>query len=349
MLHILLFVKRKAIQKPLPSLDSNSKVLFVRLNRIGDALISTPLLKEFKNFFGCKNYVLASKNNYFVFNDHMLIDEIIILNKKTNSIKNLIKKINSYNFDVVIDLHEDVSTTVSYLISSIQCENKVGFQKSNKKLYNFTIPRIDSNKTHVVERIMEIAKAFGIKYNTSELNIHYEVPPNSLVRANDFLIKHFTTKKYLLGINISAGSDSRFWGINNYKFLISSLNEYDINIIILCHEKDISKALEIASDNYSIYYTPSFDDFNAMIKKLNILFTPDTSIVHIASAFKIPVFGLYVKYNTTDMIWSPYKSQFDCVITTEPTLNNVTFNEVKNKFIPFLEKFYYEYKANSGL
>lgn len=349
MLVLLLLIKRKPIQQPSPSLNSNSKILFIRLNRIGDALISTPLLKEFKNFFGCKNYVLASKNNYFVFNDPELIDEIIILNKKANSIKNLISKLNSYNFDVIIDLHDDVSTTVSYLLAAIQCEHKIGFKKNNNKLYSFTVPRLDSSKTHVIDRIMEFAKAFGINFNHSDINIHYTIPNSSISHTNDFILKHFETKKYLVGINISAGSDARFWGTQNYKNLISSLSNYDLNMVILCHEKDIDKAFEIASDIYPIYYTPSFEDFCAMIKNLNILFTPDTSIVHIASAFKIPVFGLYVKYNTKDKIWSPYKSPFEYVLTTEPTLENISFWEVKNKFIPFLEKFYYEYKTNTRL
>ncbi len=75
-----------------------------------------------------------------------------------------------------------------------------------------------------------------------------------------------------------------------------------------------------------------------MISQLNLLLTPDTMAVHLASAFEIPVFGIYVHYNTDELIWSPYKSDFDCVVTKEPNLKNVTFEEVNKKFNPFLEK-----------
>ena len=87
-------------------------------------------------------------------------------------------------------------------------------------------------------------------------------------------------------------------------------------------------------------YPPSedFSDIAAAILELNMLFAPDTSVIHIASIRKIPVFGVYVKYNTRDMIWSPYNTEFGCVITEDPTLKNVTFEEVKMKFIPFLEQ-----------
>ena len=80
-----------------------------------------------------------------------------------------------------------------------------------------------------------------------------------------------------------------------------------------------------------------------MIKYVDLLITPDTSIVHVASAFKIPVFGLYVKYQTNDHIWSPFNSPFECVITEEATLQNVSLDSVKSKLIPFFENYYNEF------
>ena len=144
--------------------------------------------------------------------------------------------------------------------------------------------------------------------------------------------------KYCLGINISAGSAARFWGISNFKALIALLNEYDLVYLVFSTVEDHDLAKEIVDEKF--IYPPSneFSDIAAAILQLNMLFTPDTSVIHIASIKKIPVFGVYVKYNTHDMIWSPYNTNFDCVITEEPTLKNVTFEEVKKKFIPFLEQ-----------
>ena len=70
-----------------------------------------------------------------------------------------------------------------------------------------------------------------------------------------------------------------------------------------------------------------------------MLFSPDTATIHLASIHKKPVFGIYVQYNTDDMVWSPYRSDFDCVITKEPTLENVKFEDVILKFEPFLQKY----------
>lgn len=112
-----------------------------------------------------------------------------------------------------------------------------------------------------------------------------------------------------------------------------------MNILIFTDTKDYDKAQLLFEKKFIYPATKNFDKFAAGILELDMLFSPDTSAIHIASIKKIPVFGLYVKYKTNDMIWSPYNTDFECVISEETNLNNVTFEEVKKKFIPFLEKY----------
>ena len=76
-----------------------------------------------------------------------------------------------------------------------------------------------------------------------------------------------------------------------------------------------------------------------MISKLNFLFTPDTSTVHLASAFRVPMFGIYVQYNTNDLPWTPYQSKHEIVITREPNFLNLSFEDVIPKLKPFIETY----------
>lgn len=345
LLSILLFVRRAPRQRQLPKFTEESKILFIRLNRIGDALVSTPLLKEIKTKIGCNIYVLASKSNYFIFENRQLSDEIIIYRKNLKGISALIKMINELKFDAIVDLHDDVSSTVSYIMAFSKSIYKFGLKKENSKIYTHTVDKIDSSKFHVVDRMLEFLKLFGLRTDHSKINIVYSYSKEAEGKANFFLEKHIPEKKFLIGINISAGSEARFWGIQNFKNLIADLTDYDLNILLMCAENDLTKAVEISGRKIPIFYRPIFDEFCAMIDQLDLLFTPDTSIVHIASAFDIPVFGLYVKYNTNNKIWSPYKSRFNCIITEEPTLHNVKYEEVKQKFIPFFKDIYHE-RAN---
>jgi len=335
LLRLLIFLYPDKQQAGETSFNRNSTVLFIRLNRIGDALVSTTLLREVKEQTGCKILVLADEKNHFIFEHCPAVDEVIVYKKGSFNINNLISE---KKIDTVVDLHDDVSTTVSLIIMKARVQNKFGLKKYNRKIFTKTIERLNPSDHHIIERMMEFRHLFGIDTNLSKTKVCYECEKSSVEFANDLINQRDLKEKFLLGINIAAGSDARFWGVDNFKKLISDLNNHEINYLVFTTENKLPDAEKIVDKKYIYPATKDFDIFAAGILKVNMLFTPDTSAVHIASINKIPVFGLYVKYKTNDMIWSPYNTDFECIITEEPTLKNVTYKEVQNKFLPFLEK-----------
>lgn len=323
---------------PLPRFDSNSNLLFIRLNRLGDALVTTPLLYEIKKQLKCRVYVLADRKNHFIFKNNPSVDEVIIFEKGLRGYINFHKIIKQKHIDALVDLHDDVSTTVSFLLAMSKAKYKFGLQKSNSSIHTHTVERKDPRKYHVIERILQISILFGLRTELKSVSIKYFPSEEELIVAQDRIKQMNDDNKFLIGVNISAGSKARFWGVNNYLKLSEFLSNYNVRTIYFTSKNEIKFANEITDQNNIYPLTDAFGIFAAGIMQLDFLITPDTSAVHIASINKIPLFGLYVKYNTEDLIWSPYNSDFECVITEEPTLNNVSFDEVKNKLLPFLEK-----------
>ena len=352
LLGFLLFISKLNKNKDVKPSNRSSKILFIRLNRIGDALVTTPLLHLLKKKLNPKIYLLADKKNYFVYSNNPDIDETVIFKKGLKGILEVLRFIKKENFNTVVDLHDDVSTTVSYIIALSNVENKFGLERENKIIFTKTVPRLESKNVHIVTRLLEIAKLFYVRIDNSTNWIGYYPLYQSSKKAEDFLKETFKNKNFLIGINISSGSDARFWGIERFISLIKLLLNYNTpagqlgwNILILSATKDLPYANEIIQGSLdqetgrkaAIFSSENFDEFAAVISNLNILFTPDTAAVHIAAAFHIPVFGIYV-HDTDDMIWSPYGVDFDYVSTKNSNLENMGFEEVKNKFLPFLEK-----------
>jgi len=334
LLNLLLIFKRSSHQNGPVSIDQNSKIFFIRLNRIGDALISTPLLHFIKEKIGCKIYVLADFKNFFVLQQNPEIEEVIIFKKGLGGIREFSRFIKREKIDTVVDLHDDVSTTVSFLIALSNVKYKFGLEKENKKIFTHTIPRPDPLNTHIVYRILQLSKLFDLDPGNAETCIKFFPKADSIQKAEQFISQNFIKGHSLLGINISAGSDARFWGIERYKELINSLFSYNIEILILAAPKDKDKIELIGYPKYFI--SGSFDEFAAVISNLSILFSPDTAAIHVASAFNIPVFGIYV-HDTEDFIWSPVNVGFDYVETPEHNLENLQFESVHKKFISFLK------------
>jgi ADP-heptose:LPS heptosyltransferase len=317
--------------------NKNSKILFIRLNRIGDALVSTPLLHAIKQKIGCRIFVLADSKNKAAFSNNPDIDQLLIFNKSLKGYLDIRKFIKTNNIETIVDLHDDTSTTVSFILAFCNAKNKFGLEKENKKIYTRTVPRIDAAKYHIIERLLEITKLFGFEADKTRAKIIYKPNEESQEKTESYLLKNFPEKKFLIGINISSGSSARFWGIEKFKHLVSFLKKYPVSIVIITSPVDFSLAKEISDDGTLIHST-GFDELAALISKLNLLISPDTAPVHLASAFGVPVFGIYVKFNTPEIIWYPYGSEFEYVVTEEPTLQNISFEKVEQKLKPFLEK-----------
>lgn len=340
LLNIYLFFSKEQQKQSNLKLSAEDKILLIRLNKIGDALVTTPLIKAIKENIGCTIHVLADKKNHFIFENNKNIDKSFIFSKNSADIKSLKHSIQNENYKAVFDLHDDVSATVTLLISYLNIPNKVSFSKKTNKIYTHLIPHIDSSKYHVIERYVEFAKFLTLPVKPSELRIDYQPKQSSIESAVKFYKQNFSEDKFYVGINISAGSEARFWGVNRYQKLISYFSKYNVNLLLFCTPKEKHLADQISQNKIKIFANPVFDVFAAAISKLDFLFTPDTSVVHLASAFNIPMFGIFVKYKTENMVWYPYNTKHELIITEEANFNNLDFEQVTEQLKIFFEQIY---------
>ncbi|GJQ33282.1 MAG: hypothetical protein HBSAPP04_21210 [Ignavibacteriaceae bacterium] len=336
------------------ALKPGDRIACIRLNRIGDALVVTPLLHKLKENTGCSITVIADRHNHFVFRNNPDIDETIIFEKGSKGTKSLIRRLNEGNFKVFLDLHDDVSVTVSFIISKLKISRVAGLERGNSSLFTDTVPRLDPTKHHVIERSLKIAELFTdgdgkpITFLGDDVVIKYYPTADNIEVVGRYFESKFPEKKFVVGINISAGSMARYWGTRNFRDLIVFLKTRGLEYLLLCSTRDINLALEIDPYSERTYYTPDFGEFAAMIGKIDLLFSPDTATVHLASLHGVPVFGLYVKFDTDDIIWYPYNTRYEAVVTKEPTLKDMRFAKVIEKFEPFLKN-ELELYENTGL
>jgi len=338
---MLIAVSKRKRNTNVPDFSNINNVAFIRLNRIGDALVTTPIFSVLKKKYNFSVTVVADKKNAFVFRNNPHIDNIIVFKKGFKGLKEVLKELNK--MDIVVDLHDDVSTTVSYLVAFSKVPYKFALEKENYKLFSSTIAKKDAAESHVIDRVSSILRLFSITEH-KKLNVEFYPSKTAKENINNIVKKLNPAERFFIGFNISAGSDARFWGVERFRTLISLVKEKypDIFTLVLSAPDDIDKARDISEGLTEHYCSQSFEEFAVMISQLDFLFTPDTSTVHLASSAKIPMFGLYVKYNTSNQIWYPYCSKYEAVITEEPNFENLDIDQVAPKFLKFLEKIYNE-------
>ncbi len=328
-------------------LDEKSKVLILRLNKIGDALATTPLISLLKEKTNCEITILADTKNHFIFDNNQNVTMVIIFDKKKLGIGGTSKLLNANDFDVIIDSHSDVSTTLSFLVGLSNAKYKVALRKNNRKLFTHSIE--SKTDIHIIDEVLLLAEIFNFEHTKENTKIEYNPSIEARQAVVDFIIENKLDRtKPLVGINISAGSNSRYWGTDRFNRLVKYLENYDIEIIILHSPKDTERALRISRKNSTVFSDKSFDEFTSMIYELDFLFTPDTSAVQLASSKKTPMFILYV-HKATAKKWCPYNSAYDCAIIEDENFARLSFGRVLNSFVSFFDNFYKEHNGQETL
>lgn len=328
-----LFVRRG---KTLPKgIDFNRcTFLFVRQDRIGDVLVSTPLLHSLKRHYpdASVDFLLSTNNHFVLEHDPMVRNRWIYRKTLPGAIKTLFT-IRRQRYDFVIDLMDNPSTTSTVICTWSGGQWTVGLSKENEYAYDITVPLLSRKETHIVDRLGRFLTVFGIDPVKEEFRIQYLTAEESDRFADQFFRDHKLLGRRVIGINISPVRGVRFWGRKNFQEALKSLvlKFPDAAFLVLSQPADREEAAAIAQPHPEILLAPltsSFDRFAAIIRKLNLLLTPDTSAVHLAAAFTIPAVVLYVQSDKSLRIWEPYGSPNETLVTGVDDLSTIPVADV---------------------
>ncbi|QWE18909.1 glycosyltransferase family 9 protein [Polynucleobacter corsicus] len=97
--------------------------------------------------------------------------------------------------------------------------------------------------------------------------------------------------------------------------------------IILCcedHTEDVAReiSLSLSAKDKSVEVlnltTPGIYGLIELCRQSSVIISPDTSIVHIASALNKPIIAIYQKGDSKSIIWGPTSDSSKIIISTEP-------------------------------
>ncbi len=339
-------------------IDANTikRVLLIRPERLGDMIISLPVMYNLKmRYPHLELYVICSPTSLAVMKHDPKITKNFLYTKKPLTDIAMLREIRRLKMDAVLDLIYDDSVTALFL-SQLTARGKayrlgVG-KRSFQSHYDYTTAcrtghggedgfarsasECLTDTRHVIDITAEVLTVFG--FNTDNLERH--VPPavtNNQIKMADAFIDSLKADNdaELIGYNISAGRPNRIWQEEKNRELISRLlDTYPSSRIIISFDpKEWSRAVALA-DHFDDRVKPlpaglSLLDVTAVIRRLTLLITPDTSLVHIARSFKVPVVGLYTNYDYNFLRWKPYNQEVGAVVShTENNIFDITVDEV---------------------
>lgn len=279
-----------------------TKFLIVRFSSIGDIVLTTPVPRCIKMQYPNAEVHFATKQSFKVLvENNPYIDQYHLLGKSLNEFIEILKV---ENFDYIIDLHNNLRTSIIKL--RLSSAKSFSFDKINFKkwlLVNLKIHQMPD--IHIVDRYLDTVKSLGIRNDQKGLD--YFIPEKDQVQINESYVafaiggQHFTKKLPT-------------------ERIIEVCQKINGKVMLLGGKEDSPAANEIeqtlgnkiinACGKYNLNQSAS------LVQQADYIITHDTGLMHIASALKkkvisiwgntVPEFGMY-----------PYLTEFKIIENKE--------------------------------
>ncbi len=325
-------------------------ILFLRYDgKIGDMVVNSLMFREIKKVYpDIKIGVVARGAAVDIIRENPNVDKIYEYYKDRKKIKDLALKIKEEKYDLLIDFSEMLRVNQMMLINLCGARFNIGLDRKDWKLFDLSIESGKDFKwtEHITNRYLAYLIKLGLK--KENIDISYDIYLKDEKKYEVFFNEIKENKKLIL--NPYGASKHKSFTIETLENIITCLKDKDI-AIILVYFGDKYKELEFLEKKYNNIYMPqkieSILDTAILIKKSDYVISPDTSIVHIASALNKKMITVYPpkggKYGVDHLVWAP-KSEYSRVIFCkdktgtydEIDINTFNFDEIKEEILKLI-------------
>ena len=272
--------------------DEIQKALFIRIDRIGDLVLSTPALKAFKYYFpDCELSVLASKSNHPVLLNLPYVDNVITYDHDLNISNKLstLRRLRKYNYDLVVDPHSDYELKTALIAAFSGAPIRLGYASYGREVFFNVIARNSENDQHFEDVVLNVFKPLGVEKVTS-------IPEIRLSEAEKewsikWIEQNQICSKPIVGIHPGAYYESQRWLPEHYADLINKINEQKKFAAVLFHGPEdiyVVKAIkEMIKNNIPTFISHDLRKFLSLQSLCNVFICNNSGPLHLAVAQKI--------------------------------------------------------------
>ena len=278
------------------------RILIVRTDRIGDLLLSAPVIKALRRKYP-NSYIamMVSPDTKDIVEENPYLDEVIIYDKDVKHrgwaetfkfAKNLKKK----GFDISIILHPtNRAHLVTYLAGIPQrlgYERKLGFLLTDK------IPHTKQlGLKHELEYNLDLLKYIGIETQDKDLFMPIK-DESEMVVEKVFAYSGIKKTDRVLAIHPCASCLSKIWPAERFAQAADILaQKHGLKIVVVAGSKDIARAQDVIKNMrcgvVDLAGKVSVSQLASVLKRCALFISNDSGPVHMAVALGIPVISIF--------------------------------------------------------
>jgi lipopolysaccharide heptosyltransferase II len=269
------------------------KILFIRIDRIGDIVLSTPALKAIKGAFPRSELtVLASQSNCSLLLNNPYIDQIVVYDNRRRFLDKirLIVQLRKGKFDLAIDPYADYELKTALIAFFSGAKKRVGYASYGREVFfNVQAPKIDDSQ-HFVDLTLDVLKPVGIvtKDKTPEIYL----TDNEKKWAGDWVNKKEIGSNPVIGMHPGAYYETQRWLPERFAELIELLQkDKKLDVIIFGGPDDehlVSRICSILHGEVTTYIAHDLRKLSALISCCNVFVCNNSGPLHISVATGTP-------------------------------------------------------------
>ncbi|MFH1622459.1 MAG: glycosyltransferase family 9 protein [Candidatus Omnitrophota bacterium] len=276
------------------------RVLISRTDRLGDVLLSTPVIKNLrKNLPGAHIAVMVKESLLDLLKGNPYLDEVIAFDK-IGKHKGLIdsirftRKIRKKNFDLALILHPTIRVHLILFFAGIK--ERIGYDKK----WGFLNTRIIKHtkqlgQKHESEYTLDFLKKLGLV--SFDKTMFMPIYKESEEWADGFLKERNLYSSKIVLIHAQASCPSRLWPQDYYNSVVDNLiSIYNANVIYIGELR--KENIKENNNIFNLTGKTTISQLASIIKHSNLLISNDSGPVHIAVALGTPVISIFGRKQT---------------------------------------------------
>lgn len=277
------------------------RILLVRTDRIGDVLISTPVIKAIRDHYPT-SYIAMMVSSYTreLVEGNPYLDRVIVFDKDRHnslfSAWNFSQRLKKEGFDTAIILYPTVRTHLLCFLAGIK--ERIGYDWRAPYLLTTVIPhKKQEGLKHELEYNFDLLKPLGISEIQPELHLNLK---ESAERSVEGLLGSLgvSSRDRLVAISPAASCVSRLWSARKFAEVIDCLSAFfRVKVLLVADSQHRSIVEEVVrsarSKPIDLSGRLSLSELASLFKRCALVISNDSGPVHVAVAVKTPVISIF--------------------------------------------------------
>ncbi len=337
-----------------PATNSDYRVLFIRYERIGDMIMATSLIRNIARALPSgKVDVIATPTTAPVLQGNPHVGRVLLLERDSfRSYGDLMRQLRRERYTVMVDgriNNPPIFTSTPLLMYAGRARFRVGASGDKKpRIYNVCVPEWNRVE-HYIEGSKHLAVPFGVDPQSvdwqPEIFLADEERAGAEERwkeARELVTPPAgatigVTKRLL--VNLSASEPKRRWPDGKFITTLQAARARAPNmpIIVIGLPAEWDRVDKVAAEVSGLAVrTPQLRDAFALVGTSDMVFTPDTSISHAASAFRKPLLVLLKREHKP---YGPWNTPGEIIAWNENEIHQLPHERVSKALDKLLADF----------